>query len=259
MKHLHFLRGNRKPQHSLLGVAFLPLFMLSAAVFVGCDQESPVSAEKQFPAENLSEAGTQETDSQAINFRYQGKLYTNEEFQRIFEGKEFPIMVAGDGLPEANIVYVFDSEADFNSWAKTTALAEKFAQREKLISERTAIDFLAESSGETTLEKSSSVNGSATLYEHTYYNYYVRGRSTTGRSGQVANNLALAGLDRKVSSVRITTCLGVTICELYAGLNLTGTRKVLSFLSAACPGTSTSYYDLSRYNFNDRARSAAVY
>ncbi|MGH7456210.1 MAG: hypothetical protein ACRENG_32965, partial [bacterium] len=43
MKNQLFLRGNRKLLGSLLGVAFLSLFMLPAAFIVGCDKDMPDS------------------------------------------------------------------------------------------------------------------------------------------------------------------------------------------------------------------------
>lgn len=52
MKNLLSLRGNRKPQSALLGVACLAVFTLAAAFIMGCDKDTPLAVDHQAGPEN---------------------------------------------------------------------------------------------------------------------------------------------------------------------------------------------------------------
>lgn len=57
MKNLLSLRGNRKPQSALLGVAFLAVFTLLAAFIIGCDKDTPLGVDHQAgPEKQISAA-----------------------------------------------------------------------------------------------------------------------------------------------------------------------------------------------------------
>jgi len=271
MKNQLSLRWNRKPFYGLMSVVFLSLFMLSAVVFVGCDKETPVSVDEQSPSENLSDAIAQQESAQAIKFSYQGKLYTNEEFQKIFEGKEFPMMVAGDRVPEKNVVYVFDSKAAFEAWAKSTPFADRFAEMEKQISEaRAKVESdpaIAESYSGILLGKGNpgSINvagGSAKLYEHINFGGGSLPSVAAGYGYYNLTNVRFSNnviSNNKTSSVKVTTCAGWTDVYLFDGIGWTGSGKLLSFYSSRCPSTnSTTWKDLRQYNFNDKTSSFFV-
>jgi hypothetical protein len=65
------------------------------------------------------------TNHRVLNFdkyKFHGKEVKKEE------ALKFPIVAAGEGLPEEETVYVFDSHQDFAKWSKETRHAEKITQ-----------------------------------------------------------------------------------------------------------------------------------
>lgn len=60
-------------------------------------------------------------------FKLHGKELKREE------ALKFPVMAAGDGLPEENTVYVFDSHQDFLKWSKETKQADTIDQTSQKI------------------------------------------------------------------------------------------------------------------------------
>jgi len=255
MENQSSLRRNRRLQSSPMPVVFLSMFILGVAFFVGCNKETPVTVDTQSRLENFSDESAQASDAQSIMFMYQGKLYEREESQRIFKDKKFPITIVGDGLPEAEVVYVFDSEVDFKTWAKTAQFAGKFAQIEKQISkarQRTEFDSPAEIFSENTLDKGAIVpGGSATLYDL----WGCRGTSITIQAGKRISPMVI--LNNKVSSVKITTCSGATVCELYDGVNYSGSRLIITCSGSACP-FSCNCTNLP-FGFDNKASSVIVY
>jgi len=255
MKNLSCLRGNNRHQRSWMPAAFLALFIFGVAVSVGCNKETPVTIDTPSQSENFSADSAQTSDAQSLMFMYQGKLYEREEFQRIFQDKKFPITIVGDGLPEAEVVYVFDSEVDFKTWAKTTQFAGKFAQMENKISEarqRTKLNSSREISSERELDKGAFVlGGNATLYDLSG----CRGTSITIQAGKRISSMVI--LNNKVSSVKITACSGTTVCELYDGVNYSGSRLIVTCSGPACP-FSCNCTNLP-FGFDNKASSVIVY
>lgn len=49
--------------------------------------------------------------------------------------RRYPVMAVGNGLPEKNTVFAFDSKQAFNNWAKGTRFAERVSRANKLIAE----------------------------------------------------------------------------------------------------------------------------
>ena len=175
MKHQLFIRGNRNPQRSLLGVALLSLFMLLAAFFTACDKEMPLAVDDKSHLEKqdrLPEAAFRETANQEkVRFSFRGQFYEKDELSNRLADTVSPIMLIGDGLPEANVVYVFESETEFNAWAANTPLAEKFRQVEQL--RQLHQTGKGKSSGP---QINAAYTGDVRLYEHINYNNNRQGK-----------------------------------------------------------------------------------
>lgn len=166
MKNLFNLRGSRKPQSLMLAV-FLLIFVL-AVFFTACDKEMPLAVDDKSHLEKqdrLPEATFRETANQEkVRFSFRGQFYEKEELSKRLAATASPIMLIGDGLPEANVVYVFESETEFNAWVANTPLAEKFRQVEKLRQlHQTGKD---KSSGP---QINATHTGDVRLYEHINY------------------------------------------------------------------------------------------
>lgn len=178
--HQLFSRWSR----GLIAAVLLSLFALTAALFVGCDKESPVSGDDQVgtaekldeQTESRSDANVQMISLATAKYSYRGILYNKEELQKMFKNSQPHIMFIGVGLPEGNVVYVFDSEADFRVWAKNVQLANKFPEYPQA-REHGENKSLTKSAGEQTIAPS---GGGATLYNATYTGtnrYYPAPRS----------------------------------------------------------------------------------
>lgn len=126
MKNQLSSRWNRR----LIPAVFLALVVLLSIFMAACDKEIPLAGDE--PSKEQEE---NVVTLEPAKFAYRGQLYPREEFQRKFSGTEFPIMVTGIGLPEENVVYVFDSEPNFNAWANTSPFSEKLTIVTKLASE----------------------------------------------------------------------------------------------------------------------------
>lgn len=72
-----------------------------------------------------------------IKFLWSGKLLTKDELESDpgFKQIQHPVMVRGDIVPEPDVVYVFDSDDNFNKWAMTTKHADKITQINRTIAE----------------------------------------------------------------------------------------------------------------------------
>jgi hypothetical protein len=225
MKPQFILHGNRKSQNCLMAFAFLCLFTVSAAVFTACDKQSPLAVDEQSLSnkpeakpEIPSDAKVITFNPETVRFSYQGKLYPKEEFHARFKGKEFPVMMTGTGLPEENVVYVFDSEADVDTWGKTTRMADQFVQLSQKLS---AAKQQSQVKGAPNANRIQSLGGSATLYD---------GYTQTGTPFyRAVTSLVptLGSFDNRASSLQIYNPPGgITVCAVYSSTYYTGTQFI---------------------------------
>jgi len=133
MKHLFFSRGKLKYQNPLMPTVFSSLVILLAACVGGCEKENPLAVDNPERSETQAKILPQKLtlNMDSAKFSFQGALYNSEEFQKPFKNIHSSIMVVGAGLPDNNVVNVFDSDAALTTWAKTT----RFEHNPALISE----------------------------------------------------------------------------------------------------------------------------
>jgi len=241
MKHLFSLRGNRKPFYGLLSVVFLSLFMLSAVVFVGCDNNAPLAVDDQ---SDLEQQGQQTEPLQTITMNlekakvnFEGKLYEKDEFQKVLNSPASLIIVAGTGLPETDVVYAFGSETTFNAWAKTTKFADKFAQ-------------LLQETPDVGLEKTLGPGGWAKLYDGNLSGTNKLYYSPTNKS-------TLGTFDNKTSSVDVYAGSSKTSCALYQNTYYGGRWLILTAYAPWLVRFDQSV--LTAYSFNNITSSVKVY
>jgi hypothetical protein len=225
MKPQFILHGNRKPQNYLMAFAFLCLFTVSAALFTACDKQSPLAVDEQSQPDKPEAKPEIPPDAKVITFNpetvrfsYQGKLYKKEEFQALFKGKEFPVMLTGTGLPEENVVYVFDSEADIHTWGKTTQSADQTAK----ISAALAAGKQQRHSKNSDVNRMQSLGGSATLYD----GYTQTGTPFYRRVTGLAPTLG--SFDNRASSIQVYNPPGFTMtaCALYSSTYYGGSQII---------------------------------
>lgn len=238
---------------------FVALFTLSAVAFVACDKQSPLSVDDQSQVEKPapkpdipSDAKAVTLNPQTVRFSYQNKLYAKEEFQALFKGKEFPVMITGTGLSEENVVYVFDSEADADVWGKTTRLGDQFAQISPKLSAAKQQSHIKGTSGANSIQ---SVGGAALFFLNIQYS----GPLFTSHVTTVMPSLVPLGYNDVISSLTLYNPYRgpMTVCALYENVNYGG-RQII-FLNnqqgTNGQGTLVSVPDLRVYGWNDIASS----
>jgi len=184
---------------------FVALFALSAIAFIACDKQNALVEPKP-------------ENTEAYKFSYQGKLYEAEEFQKLFKGQEFPLMVSGTNTPEKDVIYVFDSKADYQGWAQATPLAGKLAQVDEAIAKaRNNTD-----PNSTSLSKGSGAGGYAILYDGISAGNYFWGYATS-----IVSTLAL--FDNVTSSVEVSNPSGsfMTVCSIYSLPGFQGSQYMM--------------------------------
>jgi len=245
MKHLHFLRGNRKLQHPLMWVPFLSLFMLSAVFFTACDKQNPVAVDEQPNSEQPQELGNFPTvtfNVETARFTFNGKLVSKEEFKGVLQNNPSLMIVAGTGLPDTNMVYAFDSETGLANWAKTTQTAEKFEQMSQPASENSAA-------------KVQSGGGRVYLYNGDlaglgpYWNLNIFNLIAIPRLGDY-------NFDAKTSSAKVYGGQYGALCALYDLTSYGGGRLYLF----SKPGVTTAFRTITFdfLQFNDKASSLVL-
>lgn len=210
MKHQIFFRESKK-QRNPLATMLLAVFMLSAALFTACDNKNPLVEQQTEETETLN--------TEVFKFSYNGKLYESKEFEKLFKDKEFPLMVTGTSLPEKNVIYVYDSEADYQNWAQSSPFAGKLAQVEKKVAEAR----INSDSNPTSPSKSSGIGGWAQLFDYSNYSgtdFYAYATSILS---------SLSRFDNKASSVRVYNPSNsfATICSLYMGSGFQGSQFII--------------------------------
>jgi hypothetical protein len=53
--------------------------------------------------------------------------------------RDFPIIIAGNELPQRDVIYAFDSEESFDDWTRSNGLADKINRAKRSISEARAL------------------------------------------------------------------------------------------------------------------------
>jgi hypothetical protein len=228
MKNQLFFRRDRKHRRSPMSIAFLSLFMLSAAFFTACDQEVPLAEKRTENAE-------------AYRFSYQGKLYEAEEFEKLFKDKVFPLMVTGTDMPDTNTIYVFDSNAAYQGWAQTTPLADKLAQ----VDEAAAKARNNTNMNSTSLSKGAGYGGAAILYDGIF-----AGTSFSGWAPSIITTLS--SFNARASSVLMYNPRPLkTIISLYSRPNFQGEQ----FIIVNEWGDYWQYTQLPNYFWSDKTQS----
>jgi hypothetical protein len=214
--------------------------MLLAAFFTACDKEMPIAVDEQHNTEEQY-VRVKLIDWEKVRFWYQGKLHQENEFRDLHKKSAELIMVAGSGLPEANVIYTFDSEADMNIWAKNVGLADKFAQ------------INAPYSG-SKVAKVTGTNGWIRLWEGNF-----RGDSRRINWVSPYGKKAFTGsFNNEASSLEIFPGNNWTGCELYDNDNYTGLMKRFYW---DVPGTIgyLEKSDFIRFGIDEKIGSVRVY
>jgi hypothetical protein len=242
MKNQPLSRGNDKSQAGFTGVGFLSLFILSAAFITGCEKDTPLGVDHQAKPEPEQNAEVENlpsisVDLETATFSFNGKHLAKEEFQGVLGSNASLIIVAGTGLPEANVVYAFDSETAFEGWARTTRLAEQLAQ-------------MSQHTSQTGAAKVLGPGGWARLYDGN-----LSGSSVLYFSPRLVS--FLGSFNDRTSSVSVFAGSIATGCALYQHINYGGRRLVLT---SGTPGLLVNFSQsvLSYFGFNNFASSVIL-
>jgi len=251
MKSLFNLRGNNKRRSTLMFVAFLSLFVLSAIFFTACDKGSPVAVDQTSPDKDFAKGAAEQTmNPETARFSVNGKLYESAEFHRTFKSQEFPILVAGNGLSEENVIYAFPSEDAFGAWAKTTPFADKFAKLGNAIAE----------AKQQQLSKGDSGSGIETAggYAILWTGYSAAGSGYRYNAPRLQSALS-SGINNFASSVQIfnpsNTYRESTACALF---DLTGYGGRYLVLTNTLQGVLYTWPNLGAFGFDNRASALIV-
>jgi hypothetical protein len=203
--------------------------------------------------------------TEQISFLFSEFLLKRAEIQRMINNIQSPVLAAGDGLADPNVVHLFDSQEAFEDWARMTRVASKFSKLNKVVAEMQAeyrlsggnpsLPIIGEKNAHTVVSSedlilpgslNSQFEGStsdvAVLYENTDF---------TGRwfpLGPTAMpNLSVMGMHNQISSLRVSGVCLLTDRTWFHGarLYLVGTPLL-------------EVRDLKAWGFNDRAASAIV-
>jgi len=136
MKHQLFSRWNR----GLMPAVFLALFVLTTAVFVGCEQEPPVSAGMEQEIDQAQALPELDALKKLIvpattQYFYRDHLYTRDEFEKLQHDSKAKHTMTVVERPDRHVVYGFDSEEALFAWAATTEFAQKFSEVKKSLGE----------------------------------------------------------------------------------------------------------------------------
>jgi len=204
----------------------------------------------------------QTTSQEQISFLFSEFMLKRSEIQRMINNIQSPILAAGDGLADPNVVHLFDSQEAFEDWARSTRMAAKFAKLDQTVMSMQAQHRLSGGNSSTTVSETKvestvvantdlilpsttgpvATEDAAVLYEGTDF---------TGRSyslGETAiPNLSATGMYNQISSLRVSGICLLTDATWFHGarLYLVGTPLL-------------EVRDLKAWGFNDRAASAIV-
>jgi hypothetical protein len=209
MKNQLSFRWNRG-HRNLMNVVFLFLFAVLSIFTTACDKNAPVAVDKQADLEQKKEQQevlSKDVKVQVLNletaqYSYQGKLFKREELERVIGKNQSPFLVAGLGQPEENVVYVFDSQNEFDSWAKSTGLTDKLSQLNK------------QTGG--TGDKGILSHGWARLWDHYYWSNGIPYGYGDNRFFSVPSSASTLGtFNNEATLVNIYSSTYVTYCDIY--------------------------------------------
>jgi len=199
--------------------------------------------------------------TEQVSFLFSEFMLKRSEIQRMINNIPTPILAAGDGLADPNVVHLFDSQEAFEDWARSTRLAARFAKINSVASGMQAqhrlsggiSGLVAEKTAHTVVSNDNLIlpASAAGLVETTdlavlYENADFGGRSYS-MGASAMPNLSAMGMFNQIESLRVSGICLLTDQTWFHGarLYLVGTPLL-------------EVRDLKAWGFNDRAASAIV-
>ncbi len=93
---------------------------------------SPPGNEPQSAAAGYQPAADQ-VSGDDLNFVFNGFLLSRKDILRMINNIPSPILAAGTGLFDPNVVHLFDSQDAFDQWSLTTRFADRFVRINEII------------------------------------------------------------------------------------------------------------------------------